>query len=122
MAGATRSWRERLSALTRGRRDEATSVEPESPAWPECTDTIGAAQDRTFVNIRGTIQQLALRPRAATPWLEAELSDGTGRVTLVWMGRGAIPGIEVGRTLRVRGRLSAADGVLRLYNPHYELL
>jgi len=53
--------------------------------------------------------------------LEAELYDGTEGVTLVWMGRRRIPGIEPGRTMRVRGRISVRDGRKVLYNPYYEI-
>lgn len=54
--------------------------------------------------------------------LEAELFDGTEGVTLIWLGRRRIPGIEPGRTLRVRGRLAVRDGRKVLYNPYYEIL
>lgn len=53
--------------------------------------------------------------------LQAELYDGTEGVTLVWMGRRRIPGIEPGRTMRVRGRISIRDGRKVLYNPYYEI-
>ena len=53
--------------------------------------------------------------------LQAELYDGTEGVTLVWMGRRRIPGIEPGRTMRVRGRISVRDGRKVLYNPYYEI-
>ncbi|MFC5951649.1 OB-fold nucleic acid binding domain-containing protein [Pseudonocardia lutea] len=53
--------------------------------------------------------------------LQAELYDGTEGVTLVWMGRRRIPGIEPGRTMRVRGRISVRDGHKVLYNPYYEI-
>ena len=53
--------------------------------------------------------------------LQAELFDGTEGVTLVWMGRRRIPGIEPGRTMRVRGRISVRDGRKVLYNPYYEI-
>jgi NADH-quinone oxidoreductase subunit H len=43
-------------------------------------------------------------------------------VTLVWLGQRRIPGIECGRTLRVRGRLGVLDnGSKAIYNPHYEI-
>lgn len=54
--------------------------------------------------------------------LKAELYDGTEGVTLIWMGRKRIPGIEPGRTLKARGRLAVRDGRKVLYNPYYELM
>lgn len=60
-------------------------------------------------------------PDDSAAQLEAELYDGTEGVTLVWMGRRRIPGIEPGRTMRVRGRISLRDGQKVLYNPYYEI-
>jgi len=53
--------------------------------------------------------------------MEAELFDGTEGVTLIWLGRRRIPGIEPGRTMRVHGRLAMRDGHKVLYNPFYEI-
>lgn len=53
--------------------------------------------------------------------MEAEIFDGTEGVTLIWLGRRRIPGIEPGRTMRVRGRLAMRDGRKVLYNPYYEI-
>jgi hypothetical protein len=53
--------------------------------------------------------------------MEAELWDGTGQVTLIWLGRRDIPGIEAGRRIVVRGRLASLKGERAIYNPSYEL-
>ncbi|MDO5534275.1 MAG: OB-fold nucleic acid binding domain-containing protein [Propionibacteriaceae bacterium] len=115
------SWVERLKGLLRP-IDEIDSADRERLAAAVPCDPIASCEDRGRVVVRGTIGALTLRQRQDTPWLEAELSDATGSVTLIWMGRHEIPGIEEGRELLVRGRLSVADGVRRLYNPHYELV
>ena len=47
--------------------------------------------------------------------------DGTEGVTLIWLGRRRIPGIEPGRTMRVRGRIALREGRKVLYNPYYEI-
>ena len=54
--------------------------------------------------------------------LEGDLDDGTGIVTLVWLGRRHIVGIEPGRALTVTGRIGLHDGRRVLYNPRYELM
>ena len=43
-------------------------------------------------------------------------------MTLVWLGRRQIPGIDPGRTIKVCGRISCQEGRRLLYNPRYELL
>jgi hypothetical protein len=53
--------------------------------------------------------------------LEAELYDGSEPLTLIWLGRDAIEGIEQGRTLTVHGRVGRRGKERVLYNPRYEL-
>ena len=73
------------------------------------------------VQVAGTLRAVTLRPRAGAPTLEAELYDGTGTVTLVWLGRRKIGGIECGRRLVARGRLTGHEGRPTIYNAAYEL-
>lgn len=73
------------------------------------------------VTVLGRIRSVEMGPESADATLKAELFDGTDGVTLVWMGRRRIPGIEAGRTMRVRGRVSVRDGQKVLYNPYYEI-
>ena len=83
---------------------------------------VSACVDRTPVTVFGTVRSLTIRPRAGTPALEAELFDGADVVTLVWLGRRTIAGIEPGRQLRASGRITSAEGRRLIYNPRYELL
>ncbi len=109
------------------RRLGASNAELESEARQKVVEEVGAnpisaVKDREFARMRGTIAILSMKPRGGTPWLEAEFTDGSGTVTLIWMGRRAIPGITAGRELIVSGRVSFVDGERRLYNPFYELV
>ena len=83
---------------------------------------VSACVDRTPVTVFGTVRSLTIRPRAGTPALEAELFDGSDVVTLVWLGRRTIAGIEPGRQLRASGRITTGEGRRLIYNPRYELL
>lgn len=85
-------------------------------------DKIGDAPDRELVRLRGTLHTVTLRPRGGVPALEAELTDGTGSITIVWLGRRQITGIAPGRSMSVQGRIGLQDGVRILYNPRYELI
>ncbi|QFZ17580.1 OB-fold nucleic acid binding domain-containing protein [Saccharothrix syringae] len=73
------------------------------------------------VTVLGRLRSVELCPRDAVATLEAELFDGTEGVTLVWLGRRRIAGIEPGRTIKARGRIAVRDGRKVLYNPYYEL-
>jgi len=83
---------------------------------------IGDAPDRERVSLSGTIKTVTLRPRGGVPALEAELEDGSGVITIVWLGRRRIAGIGPGRALRVEGRIGSATGHRVLFNPRYELI
>ncbi|PWN03660.1 DNA-binding protein [Nocardioides silvaticus] len=84
--------------------------------------TIADAPARTPVQLRGSLRTVTLRPRGGVPALEAELYDGTGTLTLIWLGRRRIAGIGPGRSIEVSGRVGEHDGQRILYNPRYELL
>lgn len=84
--------------------------------------TIADASDRDLVSLQGTLRTVTLRPRGGVPALEAELYDGSGALTLVWLGRRRITGIGPGRSVRVRGRIGLQDGTRVMFNPRYELL
>ncbi|HET7326649.1 MAG TPA: OB-fold nucleic acid binding domain-containing protein [Nocardioidaceae bacterium] len=82
---------------------------------------IADAVDRDRVVLAGTLRHVTLRPRSGSPALEAELYDGSGCVTLVWLGRRRIVGVSPGTSLLVQGRVSLHDGDAVMYNPRYEL-
>lgn len=80
-----------------------------------------ARHEREQACVVGRLRSVRFTPRMNLPTLEAELYDGTGTVSLIWLGRRRISGIEPGRTLVVRGRISD-QGLRRvIYNPWYEL-
>jgi hypothetical protein len=87
-------------------------------AW----DRIGEAPDRERVRLRGTLRTVTLRPRGGVPALEAELDDGTGVITVVWLGRRRIAGIAPGRAIEIQGRIGLHEGQRIMYNPRYELM
>jgi hypothetical protein len=84
-------------------------------------DPVADVRDRSCGTVMGTLRSVTLRPRAGLPALEAELYDGTAPVTLVWLGRRRIAGIECGRVVRAEGRMSTQDGRRVIFNPRYEL-
>jgi hypothetical protein len=73
------------------------------------------------VSVSGRLRTVVYTPRTNLPTLEADLYDGTDVVTLVWLGRRHIAGIEPGRHLTAYGRVAVRDDRKVIYNPHYEL-
>jgi hypothetical protein len=73
------------------------------------------------VSVSGRLRTVVYTPRTNLPTLEADLYDGSDVVTLVWLGRRHIAGIEPGRQVVARGRVAVRDDRKVIYNPHYEL-
>ncbi|HET6699560.1 MAG TPA: OB-fold nucleic acid binding domain-containing protein [Nocardioidaceae bacterium] len=82
---------------------------------------VAEAADRQRVELRGSLRTVTLRPRGGVPALEAELYDGSGTITLVWLGRRRIAGIEPGRSVKVEGRIGLQGLHQVMFNPRYEL-
>src|ERR671927_269221 len=52
-----------------------------------------------MVSVTGRLRTVVYTPRTNLPTLEAELYDGSDLITLVWLGRRSIAGIEPGRAV-----------------------
>ena len=109
-----------LSRLTAD-TDQIESASLQSEAVTAGATPVSRCSVGAPVCVAGTLRAVVLRPLAGVPTLEAELYDGTGTVTLVWLGRRRIRGIDPGRSLVARGRLTRRDGNPTLFNPAYEL-
>ena len=83
--------------------------------------SIADAPDRELIELRGQLRTVTLRPRGGVPALEAELYDGTAVITVIWLGRRRISGIEPGRQIQVKGRIGMQHGHRVIFNPRYEL-
>ncbi len=109
--------RERFSSNAQDREDAELKAGAEEAGCRE----IASHDDRDVCTLHGTLRHVTLRPHGGVVALEAELYDGSGTVTLIWLGRRRIPGIVAGRELTVHGRLGCTDGRRLLFNPRYEL-
>lgn len=74
------------------------------------------------ITVVGRLRAVTVRPDQAVSAVEAQLYDGTGEITVVFLGRRRLPGITAGRSLAVHGRPVVRDGVPSMINPRYELL
>ena len=108
------------------RRFTASERELDAADLQEASARVGAEPVKqclrgTHVTVSGRLTAVTYTPRTNLPTLEAELFDGTGTVTLIWLGRRRIPGIEPGRAIRAAGRLAVRDDRKVIYNPLYTL-
>jgi RecG-like helicase len=81
---------------------------------------IAQARPRSRVRLAGVVRRITVRPLEGHESLEAILFDGTGEVTVMWMGRRAIRGLSLGTRLIVEGLLAEQRGARRLVNPTFE--
>ena len=82
-------------------------------------DTIEA---RRRVRVGGEVRSVTIVPRSGAPALEVTLSDGTGTVVAVFLGRRKIAGLSPGRRVLVEGVAARNGSRFLLFNPVYELL
>jgi amino acid transporter len=100
-------------------RAEITEITPQTGPG-RCTP-IADSEDRQVVDVAGVLRAVTLRPHGTSQVMEADLWDGTGSVSLIWLGRREIAGIQPGRRIVVHGRLTCIRGERAIYNPSYEL-
>ena len=81
-----------------------------------------AAQPRTKVRLAGVVRRITVRPVHGFDALLVQLYDGTGDVSVQWLGRRTIPGLTLGSRLMVEGMLGLERGERRIVNPVYEFL
>jgi len=109
-----------LRRLTAG-RDQLHAEELQEEINAVSAKQIADCADREMIDVAGTLRTVTLRPRGPSLTMEADLWDGSGHITLVWLGRRDIPGIRPGRSIVVHGRAARIRGDLTIYNPAYEL-
>jgi hypothetical protein len=85
------------------------------------TVRIKDAPSRSRVRLAGVVRRITVRPLEGEESLEAVLYDGTGEVSVVWMGRRSIHGLNLGTRLLVEGLLAdKAHAGRRIVNPSFE--
>jgi len=68
------------------------------------------------------VNSIKSAPRGAAPIIVVEIWDKTGGVTLQFLGRREISGLEVGSQIRAEGMVGENDGQLIILNPSYEII
>jgi amino acid transporter len=77
---------------------------------------------RQRARIEGRVRTVRVQPLGGTSTLECVLQDDSGAMSLVFLGRSKIPGIEIGSRVRAEGVAGAHRGRLAILNPVYQLL
>jgi RecG-like helicase len=115
--GAITRWLARLN------ESDEERLAAETRSWADSVPgsvRIAVAPKREPVKIAGVIRRITVLPMEGAEALEALLSDGSGEVTVTFMGRRGIRGLSLGRHVVVEGVLSDQHGQLRIVNPRLE--
>jgi len=97
------------------------NLEPMSH-YAENVTPIGNIEWRKRAQVQGRVTSIKTAPRGSAPTLEVEIWDETGGVSLHFLGRREIAGLEVGSQLRAEGMVGEEEGSMVILNPSYELL
>ena len=123
-----------LSALVTRRREtshadegletpepDPSGADPAVEALPGATPIIDATW-RKRVILAGRVRSVRVAPLHDAPTLELILVDGTGSISVVFLGRREISGIGVGSRMIVEGTVGVHRSHLAILNPSYQLL
>ncbi len=83
---------------------------------------IGALRQRQNAEIAGRVRAIAVNHEGGSHELRCVIADPSGSVTLVFQGRSAVPGIERGTRLLVRGTVTSLRREAVILNPQYEIV
>ena len=103
------------------KKSPPVNLEPISH-YAENVTPIGDIEWRKRAQVQGRVTSIKAAPRGSAPTLEVEIWDETGGVSLHFLGRRDIAGLEVGSQLRAEGMVGEEEGSVVILNPSYELL
>jgi amino acid transporter len=92
------------------------------PAPVPGTVPIADVAHRSHVRVAGRVHSVRVAPQHDAPTLELVLVDGSGSISLVFLGRRHLAGVEVGAILAAEGTAGVHRARLALLNPTYEIV
>ena len=90
--------------------------------YDENIQPIGKATWRKRAHIRGQVSSIRVAPSGGAPRVDVEVWDESGGITLQFIGRRAIAGLDVGKTICAEGMVGEQEGSLTILNPSYEIV
>jgi hypothetical protein len=80
---------------------------------------ISDARPQSRVAITGIITATQAVTIGSSPAYRCALTDGTGEIYVLFLGRTAVSGLTAGRPCSVAGTAGTSGGRLVVWNPHY---
>ena len=90
--------------------------------YDENIQPIDKAVWRKRAHIRGQVSSIKVSPSGGAPRVDVEVWDSTGGITLQFLGRRGIAGLDVGKTICAEGMVGEQEGSLTILNPSYEII
>jgi hypothetical protein len=90
--------------------------------YAENITPIGNITWRKRAHVQGRVNSIKSAPSGSSPLVEVEMWDESGGVTLQFLGRREITGLEVGSQLKAEGMVGEDNGQLVILNPSYEIV
>jgi len=115
--GALRRFFDKLSESDEARH--AMEIKDWAATVPNSVRIVDAPA-RQAVKIAGVVKRMTVFPMQGKESLEALVSDGTGEVAVIFMGRRGIHGLTLGTRVVVEGVLAEQRGERRMMNPRLE--
>jgi amino acid transporter len=76
---------------------------------------------RSSVRLTGRVHSLRVQPWGGVPTLECVVVNGSNSVSVIFLGRRKVAGIDLGTEMTVEGMVGDHHGRLAILNPIYEL-
>jgi hypothetical protein len=89
--------------------------------YAENITPIGNITWRKRAQVQGRVSSIKSAPADSSPLVEVEVWDESGGVTLHFLGRREISGLNVGSQLKAEGMVGENNGQLVILNPSYEI-
>jgi amino acid transporter len=86
------------------------------------TVPIGGVTERQIVDVAGRVRAMTISHENGGNELRCVIADNSGSITLVFQGRDAVPGIERGTRLLVKGTVMSQRREAVILNPQYEIV
>ena len=88
----------------------------------EGTTALGEVSHRKRARVAGRVRTVSVQAWAGVPAFECTLVDKSGALTIVFLGRRSVAGIEPGIQMAAEGMVGSHRGRLAMLNPGYQLL
>jgi hypothetical protein len=104
------------------RVEDTPDVDAETSHYAEDVQPISAATWRHRAHVRGHVTSIRNAAANSSPHVEVEIWDETGGITLQFIGRREVTGLEIGSTVCAEGMVGENEGSLVILNPSYEII